>query len=153
MTTGEAKPNSGLVSLGESRVRLLQETVRTMQEFQRVFGCSLSVDGLAVIFVADRLGLDVVVPVNNKGFDARDRRTGARYEVKYRANSVRQVDLNNFEFDLLVLVNLGADYYPSGMWQMTRAQAERVFVRREYRGIAKFQCSQAKFKAEAERLL
>ncbi|HEV2123664.1 MAG TPA: hypothetical protein VGW38_12920 [Chloroflexota bacterium] len=140
------------ISLDEQRRRTLADASRAMAEFHRVFATQLSVDSLAVIFVADRLGLEIAIPANNKGFDACDPRTGERYEVKYRADGVPQVDLNSFEFDRLVLVNLGPDYRPSGLWQITRPQAERVFAPREYRGISKFQCSQTRFKDEARRL-
>lgn len=152
MTHDAPLPDSTVISLDEQRTQVLEAASHAMAEFQRAFASPLSASNLAVVFVAERLRLDVAVPVNNKGFDALDPRTGDRYEVKYRADGVQQVDLNNIEFDFLVLVNLGPDYHLSGIWQITQAQARQIFTPREYRGISKFQCNQGRFKAVALRL-
>jgi len=62
---------------------------------------------------------------NTKGFDLRGA-DGTRYQVKGRDATVQNVDINDFDFDYLVLVNLADDYRPLGMWKLSVDQARQL---------------------------
>ena len=65
---------------------------------------------------------------NHPGYDAVDTQ-GLRYQIKNRA--AQNVDINNFDFDFLILVNLDDVYRVRGMWKLTCEQAQAIFVWRE----------------------
>jgi hypothetical protein len=83
---------------------------------------------------------------NTKGFDLQGT-DGTRYQVKGRDATTLNVDINNFDFDYLVLVNLSEDYRPIGMWKLSAEKLRTLCVARgEFR---KFQLTQKVFKQAA----
>lgn len=83
---------------------------------------------------------------NTRGFDLRGT-DGTRYQVKGRDVTTLNVDINYFDFDYLVLVNLSEDYRPSGMWKVS---AEKLRTLCAARGdFRKFQLTQKAFKQTA----
>jgi hypothetical protein len=84
---------------------------------------------------------------NHRGYDLLGG-DGDRYQVKHRGEEVLNVDVNNFDFDYLMLVNLREDYSLKGMWRLPVAVARKVFVFREK--FRKYQATQKSVKANAE---
>ncbi len=137
------------VQLDEQKMALLEQAQIIMADFRRAFSKSLSADFIAEILAAKHLGLSVCIGTNQPGFDAVDP-AGLRYQVKNRAIGTPIVDLNNFDFDYLVLVNLDDDYRLAGMWRITAAQAQAITTfRPDYR---KYQTTQNKVKGIGEHL-
>lgn len=117
--------------------------------FKRAFGRDLSADFLAELYVARELGLILPDRCNQPGCDAVDS-TGIRYQIKHRSVSTLNVDVNNFDFDHIVLVNMDDEYQLIGMWRLPVERARALFVHREkYR---KFQLTQEGFKRQAVRI-
>jgi hypothetical protein len=128
----------------------LQDALDAMTYFSKVFGRSLDKSVVAELLVADSLGLKIVDEVNRPGFDAVDQ-DQRRYQIKYRAESTLNVDVNNFDFDYLILVNLDSDFQPVGMWKLSVARAKDLFVyRRKFR---KHQATQTEVKRNSQRIL
>lgn len=70
-----------------------------------------------------------------------------KYQIKHRSPNTLNVDLNNFSFDFVVLVNVDDNYGVTGIWRMDQETAKRVFVHRPaYR---KYQATQTAFKSAA----
>jgi hypothetical protein len=129
---------------------LFKKAVQIMAEFRRIFSRSLGEDFLAELHLADRLKLKVCGEVNKSGYDAVDN-SGKRYQIKYRDTKSQNVDVNNFNFDHVLLVNLGSNYELMEVWEMDRCKAKKVFKKRaEFR---KWQVSQKKFKVKTKRLI
>jgi hypothetical protein len=61
---------------------------------------------------------------------------------------VLNVDVNNFDFDYLMLVNLREDYSLKGIWRLPVSVAQKIFVFREK--FRKYQATQKSVKANAE---
>ena len=115
--------------------------------FRTKFGVELSFSNLCEIYVALELGLPMPSKGNTRGFDLRSS-DGTRYQVKGRDASVLNVDINNFDFDYIVLVNLTDDYRPLGMWKLRVDQARELAADRgKYN---KFQLTQKAFKQAAD---
>jgi hypothetical protein len=137
------------LTMDDHRRDVFQRTLAAMAEFKRVFGKTLSADFIAELYVATHFELDLSEGVNQAGYDAISAE-GVRYQVKNRAISTQNVDINNFNFDYLVLVNLDENYQLIGMWRITTAQAQEISVfRQDYR---KYQVTQTKIKAVGERI-
>jgi hypothetical protein len=68
----------------------------------------------------------------------------SRYQVKGRDVTVLNVDINNFDFDYVVLVKLSEDYRPSGMWKLSMDKIRSPCANREK--FRKFQLTQKAFK-------
>lgn len=125
----------------------LQSAVMAMAQFKRMFRMDLSPSLLAEIYVALELDLDLPKGGNQPGFDLTST-AGLRYQVKQRNSGTQNVDVNNFDFDFVVLVNLGEDCQPTGMWILDVGSAMGIFVDRvDYR---KHQVSQSVFKRNAK---
>jgi hypothetical protein len=139
----------GGIGLSDREYRVFEDALRVMAEFSETFGRPLEPSFVAELHVASRLRLKICDEVNRPGYDALDA-DGRRYQIKYRSVTTANVDVNNFEFDELVLVNLGNDYRLKGMWRMTVDQARTIFVRRD--DFRKYQATQKKFKKTAERI-
>ena len=95
------------MSLDPQKLLAFEAAIRSMAEFKRVFGRDLKPDFIAELYAAKQLGLSLVDGPNAPGHDA----TGPdkkRYQIKQR--NAQNVDLNNFDFDFLVLVNLDDNY-------------------------------------------
>jgi hypothetical protein len=92
----------------------IRSAVEALVAFKRVFNRDLTPSILAELYVALELGLAPTQLCNQSGFDLMSC-DGVRYQVKHRHADVLNVDLNNFDFDYLVLVNMGDDYSLNGM--------------------------------------
>ena len=77
-------------------------------------------------------------------------RSGGRYQVKRRSPSTHNIDINNFTFDYLVVVQLGGDFLPIVMWKAAVSDIQPLCTRRE--NFRKFQVSQVEFRSVAEEL-
>jgi hypothetical protein len=134
----------------ESEQAVLADARTAMVAFRKTFGCELRLENLAEVYVASHLGL-TLVHGNNPGFDAQAP-TGERYQIKYRAKG-NVIDFNSFNFDYLALVTVNDVYDLTGIYRITRQQAEGASKHREGVGYRREQISYAKFMAIAERVL
>ena len=125
------------------------QALSTLAEFRRLFSRELDAATIAELYVAEKLGLQFSSVINQPGFDLQSP-TGLRYQVKHRTAGTVNVDLQNFTFDFLMLVNLDSNYGCAGLWQMSVATAREVCVWREK--FRKYQVTQTKFKKNAEAL-
>jgi hypothetical protein len=130
--------------------RVFRNVISAMTEFRRVFHRDAEPCALAEIYAARRLGLSLNIPETQQGFDATDR-TGKRYQIKYR--KAQNVDINNFDFDYIVLVNFDENYQLTGIWRATVEQAKTISGWREGKGYARYQVTQTKFKGIAEKVI
>jgi len=132
------------ITLDQTRSEPFEKAISAMAEFRRAFGRDLKPDFIAELYASRELGLTLREKPNEQGFDAIDR-DGKRYEIKHRR--AQNVDLNNFGFDFLVLVNLDDDFRVAGMWRMTVDKAKEIFQWRDR--FNKYQATQAKAKANS----
>lgn len=124
----------------------LRLSANAMQSFRMKFGVELSFSRLCEIYAALQLGLPMPVCGNTKGFDLRGT-DGARYQVKARNSATLNLDINNFDFDYMVLVNVSDDYRPAGMWKLG---VDRIRALSAERGkFRKYQLTQKAFKQAA----
>ena len=119
--------------------------------FRHTYKRELTVGNLAEVFAAQHLGLELMSGANHPGYDACDRQKGRWYQIKYRAVGTQNVEVYNFDFDYLLLVNLDIDYQPSGIWQLTLAQVRQLYAQKPNTKL--YQASQKTVKAIGERLL
>lgn len=138
------------MQINKQNREIFNSTLVAMQLFHDAFGMKLSADVIAELHVAFYLNLSLPKLANNQGYDA-IAEDGTRYQVKQRSTS-SVVDMNNFDFDYIILVNLDEAYQVAGMWQMSAEQARNLASHRQYKGIDKYQITQSKFKKHAERL-
>lgn len=135
--------------MDKDRLAAFEAVLPAISAFKRTFGRDIAPDFIAELYVARELDLELAARRNEPGADAVDA-TGQRYQVKCRSASTLNVDLNNFDFNFVVLVNLDDDYRLAGIWRMDLTKAQTVFVHRPvYR---KWQATQTRFKAAAERV-
>jgi hypothetical protein len=127
----------------------IRNAVKALVEFKREFNRDLTVSLLAELYVALELDLLPASLSNQQGFDLIDAE-GKRYQVKQRGCDVLNVDVNNFDFDYLVLVNLTEDYAVQGMWRLPVEKARALFVHREK--FRKYQATQKSVKHIADAL-
>ena len=148
--TGYARESTGArgaIHMTASEEVVLKDARAATAAFRRTFGCELRPESLAEVYVASRLNL-TLIHGNNPGFDG-TAPNGDRYQIKYRASG-SIVDMNNFEFDYMVLVNMNVDYEVTGMYRVAQQQVRDNCTHREkYR---RWQISQAKFIDIADRL-
>ena len=138
-----------IISLTPQHLEAFEKALQAMAEFKHLFGRPLDEAVVAEIYVAKSLGLGMSHKINEQGYDLISPR-GERYQVKYRGARTRNVEVNNFDFDYLVLVNLDEDYRLMGMWCLPVEEARRIFAfRSKFR---KYQCAQEKVKAHAKRI-
>jgi hypothetical protein len=138
---------SGNQSLDESKRATIRMAVEALVRFRREFNRDLTPSVLAELYVAQELDLAPAELCNHPGYDLLGS-DGKRYQVKQRGPDVLNVDVNNFDFDYLVLVNMGDDYSLTGMWRLPVEAAQRLFVfRAKFR---KYQATQKSVKANAE---
>jgi len=119
--------------------------VEALVRFKREFNRDLSPSVLAELYVARELGLVPVDLCNHPGYDMLGD-DGKRYQVKQRGENVLNVDVSNFDFDYLMLVNLGDDYVLKGMWRLHVDDARKLFAFREK--FRKYQATQKAVKAK-----
>ena len=126
---------------------ILIQSGAAMQGFRRKFGVELSNSQLCEVYVALQFGLPFPDCRNVKGYDLRSV-DGTRYQVKCRSAETLNLDLNNFEFDFVVLVNLAENYLPVGMWRLGVEKARALAAERgKFR---KFRFTQKAFKNAAD---
>lgn len=128
----------------------LDKALPALAAFKKAFGRDASPFFIAELLAARQFELKLHEGSNEVGSDgvAAD---GKRYQIKHRNPGTQNVDLNNFEFDFIVLVNVDDNYTVTGMWKMDRDAAKKTFVHRpEYR---KYQATQKAFKAAAQKAL
>ena len=135
------------MELGAQQIEALDAAIVALAKFQRAFGRRLSVDFIAELYAARELKLSLVRTGNAPGYDAVDTQ-GGRYQIKFR--NAQNVDLNNLDFDHLVLVSLDDEYHLVELWRTTVSKAREIFTWREkYR---KYQATQTQVKKVAERI-
>ena len=123
--------------------------IEALVRFKRDFNRELTASVLAELYVARELGLVPVDLCNHPGYDLLGD-DGKRYQVKQRGENVLNVDVNNFDFDYLMLVNLGEDYVLKGMWKLHVDDARKLFVFREK--FRKYQATQKAVKGAADKV-
>jgi len=138
------------IELTAKRLAAFDAVLPALSAFKRAFGRDVAPDFLAELYVAKEFKLQLSDRKNEPGADATDEQ-GRRYQIKYRSPSTQNVDINNFDFDYIVLVNLGDDYGLAGLWRLTVEQVRAISSSRPDFG--KFQITQARFKSEAVRAL
>ena len=131
----------------ESRRATIRVAVEALVRFKREFNRDLTPSVLAELYVARELDLAPAELCNHPGYDLLGG-DGNRYQVKQRDEEVLNVDVNNFDFDYLMLVNLREDYSLKGMWCLPAAVGHKLFVFREK--FRKYQATQKSVKANAE---
>lgn len=135
------------IRLDSEKIAQFDLAIKAMAAFKKTFGRELSPDFIAELYAARELTLELMEGSNSPGYDAVDQQ-GLRYEIKER--KAQNVDVNNFDFDYLILINLDELYQLKGMWKLSRKMAEGIFTRREK--FRKFQTTQQKFKSVAQRI-
>ena len=131
------------IVVDQSRKLAFEQSIKAMADFKAAFGRGLSSDFVAELYAANAFGLRIV-ELNQSGYDALSA-NNERYQVKFRSAQTLNVDINNFDFDYLILVNLDEDYQLVGMWRITLAQAKEIFAERvKFR---KYQATQSKIKS------
>jgi hypothetical protein len=136
-------------SSAESRRETIKIAVEALVRFKREFNRDLAPSVLAELYVARELGLVPAELCNHPGYDLLGN-DGKRYQVKQRSENVLNVDVNSFDFDYLMLVNLGEDYALKGIWCMSVGEAQKLFVFREK--FRKYQATQKAVKASSQLL-
>jgi hypothetical protein len=121
----------------------VEALIRFKQEFKR----DLTPSVLAELYVARELGLVPAELCNHPGYDLLGD-DGKRYQVKQRGENVLNVDVNNFDFDYLVLVNLGENYALKGIWCLSVVEAQKLFV--FWEKFRKYQATQKAVKAKSQ---
>ena len=125
----------------------IENAVSAMAKFKKVFDRDLTPSFVAELYACDKLGLEICDARNEPGFDTIDNE-GKHYQIKYRSPETLNVDINNFNFDYVVLVNVDDKFLLSGMWLATIDQAKEIFTSREK--FRKNQVTQKKFKSVAK---
>jgi len=132
------------------KLEAFRKAVSAMAKFKEIFGRDLTPSFIAELYAADKLNLDISPTKNEAGFDAIDS-LGKRYQIKYRYPETLNVDVNNFDFDYVVLVNVDDKYVLNGMWLATKEQAKEIFTwRKKFR---KYQATQEKFKSVSKNIV
>ena len=139
------------MSFNQAQQQVLADVRPALSAFKRTFGRDLSADFLAALYVAQKLDLTLSDSCSERGCDAIDERTQNRYQIKQRTSSTQNIDINNFEFDFLVLVNLSDAYEPTGMWLLPVQRLHEMCANPSK--YMTHQLSQERFKREAERIL
>lgn len=137
------------IQLDEEKTDAFKNAVTAMDDFRRIFKRDLEPSFIAELYVAEKLNLKINLSSTEPGFDAIDS-SGSRFEIKYRSITTQNVDVNNFDFDYLILVNLDNLYRLIEMWKMSSDQARQIFTQRK--DFRKYQVTQKKFKSIGKRL-
>jgi hypothetical protein len=137
------------IRLDDERSAILDAALPGLVAFKRAFGRDISADFIAELYAARELNLQLPDSGYGRGADATDA-SGRRYQIKCRQPGTQNVDLNNFEFDVLVLVNLDESYALGGMWTLPVEQVKELSVSREK--FRKFQVTQDRLKRAATRV-
>src|SRR5262245_52467871 len=134
-------------TLTPEQIAALDVCLPALARFRQAFGRDVTPGFLAELLAAREYGLKLLEQSNAQGADAIDGE-GNRYQIKCRTSNVLNVDINNFDFDYIVLVNLDPDYGLAGIWRLSVEQIKPLCTWREK--FRKFQVRQAHFKAECK---
>lgn len=132
--------------LSTKQKNTLNNALQAMINFENEFGKRLEISSISELLVADKLNLSIARRKNQPGYDAMDGYRN-RYQIKFRADSTQNVDVNNFDFDHLILVNMNDEYQISGIWKLPVSLAKELFSYREKH--RKYQASQKKVKTNS----
>lgn len=97
------------IKLDHTNQAAFEAVLPAIAAFKRSFKRDLSPGFVAELYAARELNLALADGANESGADGTDS-AGCRYEIKLRTASTLNVDLNGFNFDELVLVNLDDEY-------------------------------------------
>ncbi len=137
------------IKLDQQRQAAFDAVLPALAAFKRAFARDISAGFIAELYAARELKLELLGGCNEPGADATDN-AGKRYQIKCRDPSTLSVDVNNFDFDYLVLVNLDDAYMLTGMWSLPVDQAKPLFTfRQKFR---RYQVTQQRFKCQARRI-
>jgi len=136
--------------MDEQQSLALEKALPALAAFKRAFGRDASPSFVAELLAAKQFELKLHAGYNAPGSDGIDPQ-GKKYQIKQRSPGTLNVDLNNFSFDFVVLVNVDDNYGVTGIWRMDEAKAKEIFVQRP--DFRKYQATQAAFKKTAERVM
>ena len=136
------------IKLNKEKQLIFDHAIKAMVDFKHTFGRELKPDIIAEIYVARILNLKLVEKTNTFGYDAVDEK-GLRYQIKNR--SAKNIDINNFNFDFLILINLDDMYQIKGIWSLASEKVKEICSYRENH--KKYQVTQNKFKEYADKTL
>ncbi len=135
--------------MNEMQTAAFDAALPALATFKRAFGRDASPGFVAELQAAREFGLCLHSGPNARGADAVDA-AGLRYQIKFRGTGTLNVDISNFEFDFIVLINMDENYALGGIWRMDQKKAREIFAHREeYR---KYQVTQRSFKNAADRV-
>jgi hypothetical protein len=137
------------MKLDEKSREAFDAALPVIAAFKRTFGRDISPDFIAELYAARELNLELAHRQNEPGADGVDA-GGRRYEIKYRNEATHSVDVNGFDFDELLLVNLDREYQLIGIWSLGVDQAKSLFVFRER--FRKYQATQANVKRAGKKI-
>lgn len=137
------------IQLDKAKLEVFKNAIAAMVDFKSVFHRDLELSFVAELYAAEKLELAINIGKTERGFDAIDK-SGKRYEIKCRSLATLNVDVNNFDFDYLILVNLDDNYRLIEMWRITSNQAKEIFTFREK--FRKYQATQKALKNFAKRI-
>lgn len=136
--------------MDKQKAKALAQALPALAAFKKTFGRDASPAFVAELLAAQQFELKLHDGCNEPGSDGLDA-SGRRYQIKHRAPGTGNIDLNNFAFDFIVLVNVDENYGVTGIWRMDQTRAKTSFVHRpDYR---RYQLTQTAFKKAAERVL
>jgi hypothetical protein len=126
--------------------QVLAQASVTMSYFKSAFGQDLSRESIAVSYVVETFALELS-PSHQKGYEAISS-DGDRYRIIHRLPQTQNIVMHDLAFDYVVLVNLSDAYLPLGMWRITHAQAQEIFIERPDHH--RYQATQKQFKRIGE---
>jgi len=138
---------SDTINLNRQQLIAFREAAAALVKFRKAFGRDPEPSYLAEISTSTKLKLRLVQSPNQKGFDALDKNK-KKYQIKYR--NAQNVDINNFKFDYILLVNSTKKNPFGAIWCLTKSDAKNIFMQRKK--FRKYQVTQKKFKNHAKRL-
>ena len=112
------------LKLTQENLLVFKEAVKAMAEFRKAFNRDLEPSFIAELYAAEKLELEIFPSKTMPGYDALDK-AGKRYQIKYRSPMTQNVDINNYDFDLLILINLDENYRLCGIWRISVDQAKK----------------------------
>ena len=138
-----------MINLGITEREVFAKALEAMTSFRETFGRPLDEHFVAALHVALNMDIMLTDEADSAGYDAVDK-DGKRYQIKYRSPDALNVDVKDFDFDYLVLVNLNENYQLAGMWKMPALRAEGIFA---YKDDSKhFQTTQVRYREEGEQV-
>ncbi len=137
------------IRMDNKKSKIFRNMIEAMAEFRNTFSRDIDTSFAAELYAAERLGLTLNPSSKTKGFDGVDT-NGKRYQIKYRAAGTQNIDINNFDFDYIILVNLDDNYQLTGIWLAKADDVKQMSVHRP--DFRRYQVTQRKFKSIARRI-